>query len=45
MGESTAAAALDVENKVGESVASGATLEASVSFGRFERDSLSWEKW
>ncbi|KAF7123817.1 hypothetical protein RHSIM_Rhsim12G0051900 [Rhododendron simsii] len=45
MGESTAAVALDVENKVGESVASGATLEASVSFGRFERDSLSWEKW
>ncbi|XP_058193257.1 protein WVD2-like 7 [Rhododendron vialii] len=45
MGESTAAAALDVENKVGESVASGAALEASVSFGRFERDSLSWEKW
>ncbi|KAI8527204.1 hypothetical protein RHMOL_Rhmol12G0057600 [Rhododendron molle] len=45
MGESTATAALDVENKVGESVASGATLEASVSFGRFERDSLSWEKW
>ncbi|CAK9146266.1 unnamed protein product [Ilex paraguariensis] len=26
-------------------VASGATLEVSVSFGRFENDSLSWEKW
>lgn len=30
---------------MGESVASGATLEASVSFGKFERDLLSWEKW
>lgn len=44
MGESTATA-LAVENKVGESVASGASLEASVSFGKFESDSLSWEKW
>uniref|UniRef100_A0A5B7AAT9 Putative neurofilament heavy polypeptide isoform X1 n=1 Tax=Davidia involucrata TaxID=16924 RepID=A0A5B7AAT9_DAVIN len=36
---------LTVENKMGESVASSATLEVSVSFGRFENDSLSWEKW
>ncbi|KAG5522327.1 hypothetical protein RHGRI_034493 [Rhododendron griersonianum] len=27
------------------SLASGTTLEVSVSFGRFENDSLSWEKW
>ncbi|KAL2546955.1 hypothetical protein Fot_16188 [Forsythia ovata] len=32
-------------NKMGESVKSGARLEVSVSFGRFENDSLSWEKW
>lgn len=30
---------------MGESVHSAATLEVSVSFGRFENDSLSWEKW
>ncbi|XP_030449415.1 protein WVD2-like 7 [Syzygium oleosum] len=30
---------------MGESVASNAALEVSVSFGRFENDSLSWEKW
>ncbi|XAR65001.1 hypothetical protein NMG60_11008933 [Bertholletia excelsa] len=35
----------DSENKMRESVTSGATLEVSVSFGRFENDSLSWEKW
>ncbi|KAL2519483.1 hypothetical protein Adt_15730 [Abeliophyllum distichum] len=34
-----------LRNKMGESVKSGATLEVSVSFGRFESDSLSWEKW
>ncbi|XP_030553687.1 protein WVD2-like 7 isoform X2 [Rhodamnia argentea] len=28
-----------------ESLASNAALEVSVSFGRFENDSLSWEKW
>lgn len=27
------------------SLASSTTLEVSVSFGRFENDSLSWEKW
>lgn len=27
------------------SLGSSATLEVSVSFGRFENDSLSWEKW
>ncbi|KAA8529507.1 hypothetical protein F0562_033694 [Nyssa sinensis] len=37
--------ALNVENKMGKSVASSATLQVSVSFGRFENDSLSWEKW
>lgn len=30
---------------MGESVKSGARLEVSVSFGRFEGDDLSWEKW
>ncbi|CAA2996678.1 Hypothetical predicted protein [Olea europaea subsp. europaea] len=30
---------------MGESVKSGARLEVSVSLGRFENDSLSWEKW
>uniref|UniRef100_A0A5B7ABH8 Putative neurofilament heavy polypeptide isoform X1 n=1 Tax=Davidia involucrata TaxID=16924 RepID=A0A5B7ABH8_DAVIN len=44
MGESTIEA-LNVENKIGESVASSGTLQVSVSFGRFENDSLSWEKW
>ncbi|KAL3511228.1 hypothetical protein ACH5RR_030629 [Cinchona calisaya] len=33
------------ENKMGESVSSAASLQVSVSFGRFESDSLSWEKW
>ncbi|PIN18045.1 hypothetical protein CDL12_09301 [Handroanthus impetiginosus] len=28
-----------------ESVKSGARLEVSVSFGRFENDALAWEKW
>ncbi|VFQ87772.1 unnamed protein product [Cuscuta campestris] len=28
-----------------EAVASGLPLEVSVSFGKFESDSLSWEKW
>ncbi|EXB82666.1 hypothetical protein L484_027847 [Morus notabilis] len=30
---------------VGETTASNPALEVSVSFGRFENDSLSWEKW
>lgn len=30
---------------MGESVASHGALEVSISFGRFENDSLSWEKW
>ncbi|KAI3452780.1 hypothetical protein Pfo_009443 [Paulownia fortunei] len=34
-----------IEKKMDESVKSGATLEVSVSFGRFENDALSWEKW
>lgn len=33
------------EKKMGESVSSAASLQVSVSFGRFESDSLSWEKW
>ncbi|XP_052173791.1 protein WVD2-like 7 isoform X2 [Diospyros lotus] len=41
MGESMVEA-LNVENKMN---ASCPTLEVSVSFGRFENDSLSWEKW
>ncbi|XP_028125335.1 uncharacterized protein LOC114322259 [Camellia sinensis] len=44
MGESIVKA-LNVENKMSESLASGATLDPSVSFGRFENDLLSWEKW
>ncbi|CAK9137845.1 unnamed protein product [Ilex paraguariensis] len=44
MGESMVEAPI-VENKMGESIVSGGTLEVSVSFGRFENDSLSWEKW
>ncbi|KAL6983596.1 hypothetical protein U1Q18_016978 [Sarracenia purpurea var. burkii] len=44
MGESIVQAP-NVENKKNESLASGARLEVSVSFGRFENDSLSWEKW
>ncbi|CAN4116264.1 unnamed protein product [Withania somnifera] len=34
-----------VKHKMGESVVSRPTLEVSVSFGRFENDALSWEKW
>ncbi|KAG4997352.1 hypothetical protein JHK82_028125 [Glycine max] len=30
---------------MGETIASNPTLQVSVSFGRFENDSLSWEKW
>ncbi|XP_028788049.1 protein WVD2-like 7 isoform X2 [Neltuma alba] len=33
------------EDKMGETVASNSSLQVSVSFGRFERESLSWEKW
>lgn len=33
------------EKKMGESGSSAASLQVSVSFGRFESDSLSWEKW
>lgn len=33
------------EDKMGETAASKAGFEVSVSFGRFENDSLSWEKW
>ncbi|KAL3840999.1 hypothetical protein ACJIZ3_025590 [Penstemon smallii] len=34
-----------VEKKMDESIESGARLDVSVSFGRFENDALSWEKW
>ncbi|XP_061360807.1 protein WVD2-like 7 [Gastrolobium bilobum] len=30
---------------MGETAASNAALQVSVSFGRFENDSLSWERW
>ncbi|XP_054809909.1 protein WVD2-like 7 isoform X2 [Prosopis cineraria] len=33
------------EDKIGETVASNSSLQVSVSFGRFESESLSWEKW
>ncbi|KAF5443213.1 hypothetical protein F2P56_035790 [Juglans regia] len=33
------------EDKTGETAASKPGFEVSVSFGRFENDSLSWEKW
>lgn len=33
------------ESKMGETAASSSGLQLSVSFGRFENDSLSWEKW
>ncbi|KAJ8547819.1 hypothetical protein K7X08_021055 [Anisodus acutangulus] len=33
------------KHKMGDSVVSRPTLEVSVSFGRFENDALSWEKW
>ncbi|KAI4328318.1 hypothetical protein L6164_020680 [Bauhinia variegata] len=33
------------EDKMGETAASNPSLQVSVSFGRFENDSLSWEKW
>ena len=32
-------------NQMGESAASNHGLQVSVSFGRFENDSLSWERW
>ncbi|OAY49890.1 protein WVD2-like 7 isoform X1 [Manihot esculenta] len=38
-------AASNNEDKMGETAASDRALEVSVSFGRFENDSLSWEKW
>ncbi|XVE75140.1 hypothetical protein DITRI_Ditri12bG0071900 [Diplodiscus trichospermus] len=37
--------ALNQEVKIGEMASSNPALEVSVSFGRFENDSLSWEKW
>lgn len=36
---------LELFEQMGETVESEARLEVSVSFGRFENDSLSWEKW
>ncbi|KAJ6890075.1 hypothetical protein NC651_023765 [Populus alba x Populus x berolinensis] len=44
MGESLVAAS-SCEDKIGGTVASDPALQASVSFGRFENDSLSWDKW
>ncbi|XP_065860950.1 protein WVD2-like 7 [Euphorbia lathyris] len=44
MGESIMAASTN-EDKIGGTVASDRRLEVSVSFGRFENDSLSWDKW
>ncbi|WCJ21733.1 TPX2 (targeting protein for Xklp2) protein family [Euphorbia peplus] len=44
MGESMMADST-IEDKIGGSVASERRLEVSVSFGRFENDSLSWDKW
>lgn len=44
MGESVVNAP-DVQNKMGGSVSPHGALEVSISFGRFENDSLSWEKW
>ncbi|XP_008221475.1 PREDICTED: protein WVD2-like 7 isoform X2 [Prunus mume] len=47
MGESIVDFANDAD-EVGEAAASNSSnpaLEVSVSFGRFENDSLSWEKW
>ncbi|XP_011034185.1 PREDICTED: uncharacterized protein LOC105132394 isoform X5 [Populus euphratica] len=44
MGESMFAAT-SYEDKIGGTAASDPALQVSVSFGRFENDSLSWEKW
>ncbi|KAI4314260.1 hypothetical protein L6164_027187 [Bauhinia variegata] len=33
------------DKKMGETAVSNPSLQVSVSFGRFENDSLSWEKW
>ncbi|XP_029127424.1 protein WVD2-like 7 isoform X1 [Cajanus cajan] len=33
------------DKQMGESAASNPSLQVSVSFGRFENDSLSWERW
>ncbi|KAJ6981143.1 hypothetical protein NC653_024517 [Populus alba x Populus x berolinensis] len=44
MGESLVAAS-SCKDKIGGTVASDPVLQASVSFGRFENDSLSWDKW
>ncbi|GAB4839898.1 hypothetical protein Ancab_020607 [Ancistrocladus abbreviatus] len=44
MGESVVNAP-KVESKMGESATNVGTLQVSVSFGRFENDSLCWEKW
>ncbi|KAL5552976.1 hypothetical protein UlMin_040377, partial [Ulmus minor] len=44
MGESIADLPKSAD-KMGETATSNSVLEVSVSFGRFESDSLSWEKW
>ncbi|XWS68923.1 hypothetical protein CRYUN_Cryun04dG0135100 [Craigia yunnanensis] len=43
MGELVEASNKEVQ--IGELASSNPALEVSVSFGRFENDSLSWEKW
>ncbi|TYH84649.1 hypothetical protein ES332_D02G211000v1 [Gossypium tomentosum] len=45
MGESITVEASSEEVKIKGMVSSNPELEVSVSFGRFENDSLSWEKW
>ncbi|KAK9675734.1 hypothetical protein RND81_11G026800 [Saponaria officinalis] len=45
MGESMLETPKKVENNMGESVTNVPYLQQSVSFGRFERDSLCWERW
>ncbi|KAK7309532.1 hypothetical protein RJT34_06336 [Clitoria ternatea] len=45
MGESLVDATVSEDNKMGETAASNSALQVSVSFGRFENDSLSWERW
>ncbi|KAJ6725577.1 F3I6.9 PROTEIN [Salix purpurea] len=44
MGESIVSAS-SYEDKIERTAASDPALQVSVSFGRFESDSLSWEKW
>ncbi|KAL2349350.1 hypothetical protein Fmac_003350 [Flemingia macrophylla] len=45
MGEFLVDATLFEDKQMGGSAASNPALQVSVSFGRFENDSLSWERW